>query len=220
MKHTVLIVTMAITFVAGLFVAGQALGAGQEKMGKSPMMGSSSMGEMGQMQQTHSAAANLNREQIREMQKLLNERGCKVGQTDGFMGPRTRAALRQFQTSEGLTKTGSPDRETLRALAPSVEKQEFFGLSPEFGEKMEHPMQSEGEQMKPMMEQKGMDKMMNRRRANNKSCQEEYPAEAPLILAGKTSRFFIEKSGGRKWLDRLFSGDMPGRKSRFAGVFI
>ena len=155
MKHIVLIISM----VAGLFFAGQALGSGQGEMAKSPM-GSSTMGNAAQMQPMHHMAGNLNRDQIREMQNLLNERGCNVGKADGFMGPRTREGLRQFQKSESLTVTGKPDQKTLRALAPSAEKQEFFGLSPEFGEKMEHPMMQEGEQMKPMMEQKGAEKMM------------------------------------------------------------
>lgn len=149
MKPSVLIIIMV--FMASLFVAGQALGSGHEQMGKTPM-GSSTMGEMAQMHEAHPGAADLNRDQIREMQNLLNDHGFNVGQADGFMGPRTREALRQFQTSEGLAATGAPDGETLRALAPSVEKQEFFGLSPEYGEKMEHHMQPGGEQMRQMME--------------------------------------------------------------------
>ncbi|MBN2429657.1 MAG: peptidoglycan-binding protein [Deltaproteobacteria bacterium] len=133
MKRTVLIFTTTMAFVAGLLVGGQVLGAGHEQMGQT-QMGGSSMGQEAQMHQSRVAAADLNREQIREMQNLLNERGYNVGQADGFIGPRTREGLRQFQSSEGLAATGTPDRETLRALAPSAEKQQFFGLSPEYGE--------------------------------------------------------------------------------------
>jgi hypothetical protein len=154
MKHLALIITMA--FVAGLFAAGQAIGGGHE-MGKAPMSGSS-MGEKVQMHQKHHMAGHkLNREQVREMQNLLDDHGFNAGPADGYMGSRTKEALRQFQESEGLTATGTPDQETLRALAPSVEKQEFFGLSPEFGGKTQEPMQPEGKQMKQMMEKQHME---------------------------------------------------------------
>ncbi len=152
MKYFLLIITTA--FLAGLFAASQVVGAGHEEMAKSPM-GNSSMGEEVQLHPV--ATSNLNREQIREMQNLLNDQGFNAGQADGFMGPKTRVSISQFQQSEGLTATGTPDQETLRALAPSTEKQEFFGLSPEFGEKMQHPMQPKGEQMKQMMEKHPME---------------------------------------------------------------
>jgi hypothetical protein len=146
-----------MAFMAGLFAAGHALGGGHE-MGKGPMSGSS-MGEKAQMHEKHHMAGHkLDREQVREMQNLLNDHGFNAGQADGYMGQRTQEALRQFQESEGLAATGTPDQETLRALAPSVEKQEFFGLSPEFGEKMHEPMQHEGGHMKEMMEKSPMQK--------------------------------------------------------------
>ena len=155
MKRNILIFTTTMAFMAALLIGGQALGAGQEQMGQT-QMGSSSMGQEAQMQQSRLASADLNRDQICEMQNLLNNQGFSSGRADGFIGPRTREALRQFQTAEGLTATGLPDRETLRALAPSAEKQEFFGLSPEFGGEMSRPMHMEEEPVRRMMEEKPM----------------------------------------------------------------
>jgi peptidoglycan hydrolase-like protein with peptidoglycan-binding domain len=68
------------------------------------------------------------------------------------MSPDTTEAIRQFQTDEGLAATGTPDQQTLRTLAPSSDQQEFFGLSPEFGETeglMEHK-EMEPEQKKSL----------------------------------------------------------------------
>ena len=76
----------------------------------------------------------LNLEQIVGMQRMLNEQGFNVGNTDGIVGEKTRTAIRQFQQTQGLTVTGQPNVETLRALGPYSGQQEFFGLAPEFGD--------------------------------------------------------------------------------------
>lgn len=52
---------------------------------------------------------------VRETQQILKDRGFNVG-VDGIMGPRTQAALRQFQKSENLDPTGRLNRQTLVAL--------------------------------------------------------------------------------------------------------
>jgi len=80
------------------------------------------------------ANLQLNEEQRKELQRLLNEQGYEVANIDGVIGQDTMAAIRRFQESAGLKTTGMPNQETLRALAPSSDQQEFFGLSPEFGE--------------------------------------------------------------------------------------
>ena len=146
MKHLVLI--LSLTLLAGLGTVGQALGA-EEQMGTSSAMS-------GETQQQQTAAMQLNQEQIREMQTLLNQKGFHSGTPDGVMGQLTMDALRQFQLSEGLTATGTPNRETLRALAPSSEKQEFFGLSPAYGEKEQHQMQQRQMEQHRQMEQQQM----------------------------------------------------------------
>jgi len=46
------------------------------------------------------------RELNREGQKLLNARGYNVGFADGLAGPRTRAAVREFERQGGLPPTG------------------------------------------------------------------------------------------------------------------
>ncbi|WP_136253580.1 lytic murein transglycosylase [Onishia niordana] len=48
----------------------------------------------------------LSRAQVRELQRALNARGFATGTPDGIMGPNTRAGLRAYQASLGLTPDG------------------------------------------------------------------------------------------------------------------
>jgi lytic murein transglycosylase len=58
----------------------------------------------------------ISRAERRELQERLNARGFDVGQVDGMMGPRTRAAIEAFQTAVGLPVDGRPGSRVLRAL--------------------------------------------------------------------------------------------------------
>jgi hypothetical protein len=59
---------------------------------------------------------NLSQDEIRQLQMTLNQRGFNVGEPDGVLGLRTRAALMQFQQREGLQRTGQIDQQTMSAL--------------------------------------------------------------------------------------------------------
>ena len=60
----------------------------------------------------------------------------------------TMRALRNFQQFEGLVASGEPNPRTLEALDLGFEQQEFFGISPEFG-------QEQGLRQKPQQQQMG-----------------------------------------------------------------
>lgn len=49
---------------------------------------------------------------IREAQQALKAQGHDPGPIDGLMGPQTRQALREFQSSNGLQQTGMLDAQT------------------------------------------------------------------------------------------------------------
>jgi len=53
---------------------------------------------------------------IRRAQTALKKLGFYLGTVDGQFGEATRLAVRQFQVSENLKKTGTPDQETLYRL--------------------------------------------------------------------------------------------------------
>ena len=63
----------------------------------------------------------LSRAQRRELQVRLGERGFDIGTPDGAIGPRTRAAIRTFQASVGLSEDGRAGSRVFEALksAPS-----------------------------------------------------------------------------------------------------
>jgi peptidoglycan hydrolase-like protein with peptidoglycan-binding domain len=57
---------------------------------------------------------------IANVQTALNSNGARLT-VDGRMGPKTAAALRQFQSQHNLKLTGRPDQATLKVLeVPSV----------------------------------------------------------------------------------------------------
>ncbi len=58
----------------------------------------------------------LNRNEIRELQKALQERGYYEGEIDGIVGPLTYGALGAFQKAEGGKVTTRLDLQTARAL--------------------------------------------------------------------------------------------------------
>jgi len=56
------------------------------------------------------------REQVERAQQALRDKGQDPGPIDGIMGPRTKAALKDFQRAEGVRETGRLDSETLTKL--------------------------------------------------------------------------------------------------------
>jgi len=160
MKPLILITTLAA--LGSLFVAGQALSSGEEHMGRTGSDNAPAMAGERQMQH-RVTSQNLNQNQIREAQRLLNERGLRAGEADGVLGEQTRAAIREFQRTQDMTATGTLDDPTLRALAPDAEKQEFFGLSPAYGEPEDKgmekmPMMPESTKEQPMEEEQKQEK--------------------------------------------------------------
>lgn len=121
----------ALVLATGLIICAPALGS-------SPQQGTTL--DTATMDHTQETATKILRtEQIREMQTLLKDRGYAVGEVNGQINPETTQALQEFQIDRGLAVTGTPTRETLRALSLSSAQQEFFGLSPQFGEMEDMP---------------------------------------------------------------------------------
>jgi Putative peptidoglycan binding domain len=66
-------------------------------------------------------------EDIKEAQEALKDKGHDPGSIDGRMGPKTREAIRAFQSSNGLRATGSLNAETAKKLG--VEREGSSGSS-------------------------------------------------------------------------------------------
>ena len=61
----------------------------------------------------------LTRDERTEMQQLLARRGFDIGNPDGRLGPKTRAAIRDFQARAGLVPDGFPSATVLARLRGS-----------------------------------------------------------------------------------------------------
>lgn len=71
---------------------------------------------MEKMDRQVGAEPGKNKQQVKTMQEALKGKGYDPGAIDGAMGPRTSAALREFQQAEGLRVTGRLDAETRSKL--------------------------------------------------------------------------------------------------------
>ena len=68
----------------------------------------------------------LDRAARREIQEGLQAQGFDLGGADGMFGPRTRAAIRSWQSSRGARATGYLDGASVAGLRPSVAGQTTF----------------------------------------------------------------------------------------------
>ena len=75
---------------------------------------SSSSDQMGA--QNASSSASWNKEDIKNIQEALKDKGNDPGPVDGIVGPQTKKALQAFQSSQNLKTTGRVDAETAKAL--------------------------------------------------------------------------------------------------------
>jgi peptidoglycan hydrolase-like protein with peptidoglycan-binding domain len=55
-------------------------------------------------------------DKVKAVQQALKDKGHDPGDVDGKMGPKTQAALRDFQKAQGLQGSGRLDDKTMQAL--------------------------------------------------------------------------------------------------------
>lgn len=91
---------------AALFSASALAGGNSASQGSSAQEPQSQSREMGAPQS----------ELVKQAQEKLSAAGHDAGPSDGVMGPKTQAALKEFQQAKGLDSSGQLDRETLAAL--------------------------------------------------------------------------------------------------------
>jgi peptidoglycan hydrolase-like protein with peptidoglycan-binding domain len=112
-----------ISHATKLLVTGSALVAGIAFSGISRAEGDKSARATGEDMDAKSAQtarptsgiSTLSQEQVKDLQRELASRGLYQGNIDGVPGPKTDAALRNFQTQQGLA-IGSLDAKTRDAL--------------------------------------------------------------------------------------------------------
>lgn len=100
--------------------------------------------EQGEAKPDNAPTANVSQEKplvlqpndVKHLQGNLRDKGYYDGQVDGILGPRTRAAIRQYQKTENLPVTGRVDAQTAGKLGvgPESVKGSFKGAGQEVGE--------------------------------------------------------------------------------------
>jgi peptidoglycan hydrolase-like protein with peptidoglycan-binding domain len=90
-------------------------------------------------------SAGLDKQDIKNVQKSLTDKGFNAGPADGVLGSHTRAGIREYQKSEKLPVTGRLDAETAGKLGVGPESigGEFKGAGQEAGkggQEMGHEM--------------------------------------------------------------------------------
>src|ERR1044071_999900 len=90
-------------------VSFSAIAAGNQKQ-------SQGQGDQAQAQSSQSAQSTQNSETVKQAQEKLTAAGKDAGPADGKLGPKTQAAVKEFQQSKGLQASGKLDQQTLAAL--------------------------------------------------------------------------------------------------------
>lgn len=83
---------------------------------KSSDMKSADKSADGMKAQGRKGGAAMGDEKVKAAQQALKDKGHDPGEVDGKMGPKTQAALRDFQKAQGMQATGRLDAKTAQAL--------------------------------------------------------------------------------------------------------
>lgn len=70
-------------------------------------------------QSSQSAQGSQSPETVKQAQEKLSAAGMDTGPADGKVGPKTQAAVKEFQQSKGIQASGKLDQQTLAALGVS-----------------------------------------------------------------------------------------------------
>ncbi|HXG52483.1 MAG TPA: peptidoglycan-binding domain-containing protein, partial [candidate division Zixibacteria bacterium] len=88
----------------------------RNREGQTPSPGAAREPERGPAEQSRGGRLAASREEVRQLQQALKEKGHDPGPIDGVMGQKTRDALMEFQRSNGLRATGTLGAETAAKL--------------------------------------------------------------------------------------------------------
>jgi peptidoglycan hydrolase-like protein with peptidoglycan-binding domain len=105
---------LAIAIAAAFGLAAPAFSAGDSSHRSQGSQ--DTMSQPSGASQSGMAAQSQGSESVRQAQQALKDKGYDTGPIDGIMGPKTSAALREFQQAQGIQASGRLDQQTLSAL--------------------------------------------------------------------------------------------------------
>jgi peptidoglycan hydrolase-like protein with peptidoglycan-binding domain len=92
---------------------------GEEEMEARGAQKAGRMGKSGAAETEGQDGQRWSKQDLKKAQEALINKGHNPGSIDGIMGPQTRAAIKAFQSANGLKGTGRLDEETASKLAVS-----------------------------------------------------------------------------------------------------
>jgi peptidoglycan hydrolase-like protein with peptidoglycan-binding domain len=102
-------------------------GTGSSSSGSDVQTQRDRSGSMGSSRRA-SGSGHISKDKVKEVQAALKSKGMDPGPEDGVMGPKTQAALREFQKSNSLQATGRIDEKTASALGVDVASSSSSGM--------------------------------------------------------------------------------------------
>jgi len=90
-----------------------------------------------------------NTERVKAVQQALKDQGHDPGAIDGVMGPKTQAALRDYQQKQGLKVTGRLDADTSAKLGVQKSSSAPSSTSPAASPSTSAPSSSDTKPSKP-----------------------------------------------------------------------
>jgi peptidoglycan hydrolase-like protein with peptidoglycan-binding domain len=108
---------LAVAVAAAFSMSAMAAGDQKQKQEPQAQSGQSTQAQGGQSTQAQSSGQSP--ELVKQAQEKLSAAGHDAGSADGKMGPKTQAALKEFQQSKGLQASGQLDQKTVAALGVS-----------------------------------------------------------------------------------------------------
>jgi peptidoglycan hydrolase-like protein with peptidoglycan-binding domain len=109
---------IAVAFTAILSSAAFAHGTGYNKQSQAQPAPASQVSEDSASASAaeQSPMGGAKSDTIKQVQEKLSQQGQSPGKADGILGPKTQAALKEFQQQNGLQPSGEADQQTLAAL--------------------------------------------------------------------------------------------------------
>jgi peptidoglycan hydrolase-like protein with peptidoglycan-binding domain len=116
MKLRPIVIACTALFSAATFAGGNKASQPQAQSDQPTQQSSASSQSSPSSQQGSPQQASQDSETVKQAQQKLSEKGHDAGPTDGMIGPKTQAALKEFQQKQGMQPSGQLDSQTLAAL--------------------------------------------------------------------------------------------------------
>lgn len=115
-RFTAIVLAMSFSMAPTVLLANNNTPNNNTKYHSKPDTYNKHMNEMKASKSYEKHNKNFDKKVVSDVQKKLNDGNFYLGSVDGIYGPKTRAAIMDYQRSEDLEVTGRLNQETLDSL--------------------------------------------------------------------------------------------------------